>query len=324
MNIKILAGIFSAIGALAAIPIMTLPRARFTVHVVDEGGAPIADAKASFAFGEQPGGGDGVVEGLTDSNGNFTAGGVTDGSYGGGVTKDGYYSSGANTPPLHDVKDNEWQPYDATFTCILRKIEKPIPMYARKLAIKVPGAISNSIGFDLEEADWVAPYGKGKVADLIVTFTDVQYRNDSDYEASATLTFSNDGDGIQEVHLPKEFASSYFKWPREAPEIGYQPKFEASHIWQNAHQPVIITNTSNENQTYFFRVRTEKQGDQITSALYGKIKGGFYISPDKSQHGFIEFTYYLNPTPNDRNMEWDPTKNLAPTPKDISQRVRDP
>lgn len=37
----------------------------------------------------------------------------------------------------------------------------------------------------------------------------------------------------------------------------------------------------------------------IISAQYGKIYGDF-----------LAFTYYLNPSPNDRNVEFDPDQNL--------------
>ncbi len=37
----------------------------------------------------------------------------------------------------------------------------------------------------------------------------------------------------------------------------------------------------------------------IVSAHYGKIYGDF-----------MQFSYYLNPTPNDRNVEFDPKQNL--------------
>ena len=42
----------------------------------------------------------------------------------------------------------------------------------------------------------------------------------------------------------------------------------------------------------------DKDGN-VKSALYGKIYGGF-----------MQFRYYLNPTPNDRNVEFDPKQNL--------------
>jgi hypothetical protein len=55
-----------------------------------------------------------------------------------------------------------------------------------------------------------------------------------------------------------------------------------------------------ENRNYFFRVRTmlDDKGN-VKSALYGKIYGDF-----------MQFSYYLNPTPNSRNVEFDPKQNL--------------
>ena len=63
-------------------------------------------------------------------------------------------------------------------------------------------------------------------------------------------------------------------------------------------------------QTYFFRVRTVKQNDRIVSALYGKIKEGFQLAPSNSKTCKVKLAYYLNPTSLDRNMEWDPQRNL--------------
>jgi phage-related protein len=54
------------------------------------------------------------------------------------------------------------------------------------------------------------------------------------------------------------------------------------------------------NRIYLFRVRTalDQQGN-VVSARYGKIYGDF-----------MQFTYYYNPTPNDRNIEFNPKQNL--------------
>ncbi len=46
------------------------------------------------------------------------------------------------------------------------------------------------------------------------------------------------------------------------------------------------------------RSALDQQGN-VVSAHYGKIYGDF-----------MQFTYYLNPTPNDRNIEYDPKQNL--------------
>jgi hypothetical protein len=78
------------------------------------------------------------------------------------------------------------------------------------------------------------------------------------------------------------------------------------------------------HQAFFFRVRSVKQGDKITSALYGKIPasgggvgvGGSFIGlgVKEGNVAVLSLTYYLNPTPNDRNLEWDMKKNLSSKP----------
>ncbi len=55
---------------------------------------------------------------------------------------------------------------ESTTDHILKRIGKPIPMYARKVQIEIP-EINKPVGFDLVEGDWVTPYGKGKQADFI-------------------------------------------------------------------------------------------------------------------------------------------------------------
>ena len=54
------------------------------------------------------------------------------------------------------------------------------------------------------------------------------------------------------------------------------------------------------NRNYFFRVHTVlDENGNIKSVLYGKIYGDF-----------LKFSYYLNPTPNDRSVEFDPKQNI--------------
>ena len=52
------------------------------------------------------------------------------------------------------------------------------------------------------------------------------------------------------------------------------------------------------------------EGGKVKSALYGKIDGEFGLDAINSKTCFVLFTYYLNPTSNDRNMEFNPQKNL--------------
>ncbi len=75
-----------------------------------------------------------------------------------------------------------------------------------------------------------------------------------------------------------------------------------------------------KEQNYFFRVRTviDEKG-AVKSSLYGKIHGDFVIDPINSKTMIIIFTYYLNPTPNSRNIEFDPKQNLL---KDLKSDER--
>ena len=84
--------------------------------------------------------------------------------------------------------------------------------------------------------------------------------------------------------------------PHEAPANGYQCRVR---IRENAHhsgQPGI--SDYDENRNYFFRVRAVLNANgNVKSALYGKVYGDF-----------MEFSFYLNPTPNDGNVKLTPSR----------------
>jgi hypothetical protein len=57
-------------------------------------------------------------------------------------------------------------------------------------------------------------------------------------------------------------------------------------------------------------VRTIEENGRIVAANYGRIIGNIEIKARDSKICQIIFTYYFNPAANDRNLEWDMTKNL--------------
>jgi hypothetical protein len=280
------------------------PKASFTVHAVGEDGSPVVGAKASFVFCSQFDSSKHIlINGLTNGGGNFSAEGYTDGETGGKIEKMGYYWGSAGVPVfMKDDGVGRWLPYGATYTSVLRKIEKPVPVYARALARVIP-EIGKQCGFDLIVADWVAPYGGGKTADIYVTVTKQVFVSRNDFDVSETVSFPNPGDGIQATELPEEYRSSIFRWPRLAPESGYLPSISFQRIWKNTGGNTTNYNTAEEGKAYYFRVRSEEQDGRIVSALYGKISSGFGLGPVDNTHGSMGFTYGLNPNPNDRNME---------------------
>jgi hypothetical protein len=291
------------------------PQAKVTVRVIGEDEQPIPGVTASFVFGGQYDYNHTLLEvkGETDASGLFTAQGYTYGQFGHNLSKDGYYMGSTPIPIFRDAKDGHWQPWGATNTAILRKIEKPVPVYAKKVRgeADIP-AVGKPCGYDLEAGDWVAPHGRGKIADFIITLTNRHYESRSVFDVGATITFSNPLDGIQETQLPKEYATSEFKWPRQAPENGYQSSFAArgAQFPDGGPKPIRTFNGDGTGQAYFFRVRTVEQDGKIVSALYGKIDSGIVLDPIGSKFCGIFFTYYLNPTSLDRSMEFDLKRNL--------------
>ena len=85
--------------------------------------------------------------------------------------------------------------------------------------------------------------------------------------------------------------------PHEALTNGYQSQIVRLNV---SHPGQKLIFDYDENRIYLFRVRTiiDDRGN-ILSAQYGKIYGDF-----------MQFSYYLNLTPNDRNVEFDPKQNL--------------
>jgi hypothetical protein len=83
----------------------------------------------------------------------------------------------------------------------------------------------------------------------------------------------------------------------EAPTNNYQPQW----VQIDKRRPGKPIETNRDlNRNYVFRVRSvvDSNGNMI-STHYGKIYGDF-----------MKFDYYLNPTPNDRSIEFDPKQNL--------------
>ncbi len=257
------------------------------------------------------------AEGLTDTNGNVTlslpsaTGEISNGTkYG----TPGFYPTDSVYKCTNTI-GNKWQPWNPTIEVVVKPIINPIPMYARNVGslpdiLKIP-AKDIPIGFDLMIGDFVAPYGKGIFPDFFFTLTEkvpfVSYRKPFDY--SLKLTFNNKEDGILSVTPPPLNQGSALRLPRFAPESGYQSPLilEERHYLDENGQMMAQQHPENLNKSFFFRVRTVlDQSGIIKSALYGKISGPIQFRSD----GGIEFTYYLNPTPNDRNMEFDPKRNL--------------
>jgi hypothetical protein len=309
-------GVFLALLTVAAVTKEMLTQREFqkskvTVIVFDESHKPVSGTKVTLFYCEARNPNAIVkVEGLTDKEGKFIGEGYCSGSYGVDIRKDGFYPSGLGAPQLTNIVDGKWLPWNPTCETILRPIGKPVALYAKTVNIQIP-VLNEPCGFDLEAGDWVSPYGNGMKKDFIFTIHQ-DWRAFQNYDVLGELAFKNPLDGFQNAPQFEVGKYSEFKWEREAPKNDYQPKFQLQNSW---HGDKGITRSFKFKdgvwEGYFFRVRTVEQDGQIVSTHYGKIRGGIAVYPDnKSGKPKIVFTYYFNPTPNYRNLEWDTKKNL--------------
>ncbi len=295
------------------------PEAKITVHAADDNGKPVQDAKVGINV-EPISGKMEHKKGLTDANGTFELTTNTTFRIFAAVTKSGYYTSRAvyeyPIGQLYGLKvmPEKWEPYNAVINMLFRKIINPIPMYAKKVEMVIPRA-DEEFGFDLMAGDWVAPLGKGVTKDFIFKVSGV-YNSYNDNDSTMTLTFSNPGDGLMPfpLKLSRTGEGSELRLPQTAPEGDYTAPREwrkARSLKQPGSMDVNAVNEINENQNYYFRVRTvlDKKGD-VQSAFYGKIYGDFDFGGASKQGSYIKFDYYLNPTANDRNVEFDVKRNL--------------
>lgn len=194
------------------------------------------------------------------------------------------------------------------------------------------------LGFDFDVGEWVAPYGKGKVTDIRFRFRNelkgwkdhVKLDEEIEYgkkvaaarkqewshnqfmekfkitagkwDAQLEISFPGEKEGMHEVAGEIFLPYSQLKMPHEAPAEGYVPSWRYT---VNTYLPP----TTRENAGFFLRTRVKlnEQGN-IVSAHYTKVMGDFQLATA----GRITFTYYFNPTPNDRNLEFDPKRNLFP------------
>lgn len=217
------------------------------------------------------------------------------------ATKDGFYSTYTEYH-FRTREKGKWQPWKAEVTLVLRKIENPVPMYARNAhvsPITVP-ELRKEIGFDLIEFDWVSPNGKGKHVDFIFKLNST-YKSEVDFDSKLELTFPNKFDGIKLVKEDRTVGSA-LKLPRMAPESGYQDKLIRSRSRLPGKSG---EDDQKEENNYIFRIRSEEKNGKLVRAMYGKIHGDIYIHPPTSMY----FKYYLNPDYT-RNLEFNPQHNL--------------
>lgn len=282
--------------------------AKITVLVVDESGNPVEGAEVGVGFGENSQRKERPVDGFTKSDGRFSASEACNSSVGFRVKKSGYYMSSGQYIFNYEKKGFlRWEPWNPEIKVVLRKVENPVPMYARdtrESPIEIP-VLGKDVGFDLIAFDWVNPYGRGSHSDFMFNLK-VMDNGGNDFEYQLSVRFTNKFDGIQ-AYEETNTSMSMLLLPKNAPLSGYKKelgvflkgvKRGAGYSWKN-------------NKNYIFRVRSEVKNGKLNKAMYGKILSDISLAHPSKRGGFpaIQFKYYLNPDYT-QNLEFDTKRNL--------------
>ncbi len=224
-----------------------------------------------------------------------------------------YYPVLMQTYQFRQIESGRWEPWNPEISVVLPRKLNPIPLYARRIGngpdLEMP--ILGPVGFDLEVSDWVAPHGKGKRPDVIIERKTIipATHSASAFESVFTVTFANVGDGIQSYPVGEK--RRLLDLPRYAPKGGYASRITKRVV--RVAEGSALDNETRGDQNYFFRVRTVLDANgEVVSALYGKIYGDIHFFVPPGSNGMVRFTYYMNPNSLDRNLEFDPKRNLLP------------
>lgn len=296
---------------------------RITARVINEEGKPMAGVPIRIGIHNVNDYKDQYNDfrGKTDAEGKFSAEGIGRPLAKIEVKKKGYYVS-RKTYTCYDGteekirKSGHYYPWDPVVDLVIKKIGKPIPMIVRlagggckSWCEPTADQMGKELRWDLEKGEWLPPYGKGKKADLILKF-ESSYTDEANKFAKLFIKFANPDDGFVTIQR-LEGEESLLRFPREAPKRGYGIK--TIDLFTKSFGDWSLS--KNRPKGYFFRIRTQKdKAGKVVSAIYGKITKPFCLYPPAMRYRLpvMKFDYYLNPTPNDRNLEFDQIHNLAP------------
>ena len=294
---------------------------KVTLHVVDDNGTAVADARVATHFSPH----DALGEKITDADGKAEVSGKPvfgDMSY--SVSKEGYYTSNGrycfDAVPGAYRQLGRWHPWNATHSVVLKRRLNPIegaghPASWRPLAGVCPEA-DKWFGYDLLLGDWTPPLGKGQVSDIAFCFKPGEERSKTVRTAHGPMElretpcqllvrFAGRGNGY--IRREKD-VWSHFWFDYAAPTDGYGHELP---LRVGEHEDFHLIGPDFAERDYLIvriRTRFDKEGN-IEHARYGIISGP--IRSKWSGKGEIgEMQYWFNPVDNDSNLEQDNLQSM--------------
>ena len=348
--------IFKAIAcsAFCALPAFALPdTARLSVCAIDDvTGRPVPNASVKIWFDVDIGWRAWseptpivTADGMTDGRGLVRLTGETNtGHLSCRACKDGaYYRAYASQQYKRKNMLGVWQPDDLVVTLRLQRVERPIPLMVksvewrnRESGLRGLQGTNAVMRFDMVMGDWLPPYGHGERSDLEIaseiriTGKERRYRHSTRsmgdvifYDLVQTVCPADASDCLSESH-PSPSSGIMIRTGddsgvggRAVRLIGKRKRIERTGNWECEY-----TKDYDPDRCYTFRIRTRRDGEgNLVEAYYGKIYGDFEFEGD-DRRGLVgvKFLYYLNPTPLDRDLEWDMRNNLCPDSGSLGER----
>lgn len=201
-------------------------------------------------------------------------------------------------------------------------------------ALGLPDFAESIIGFDAENCQAVEPFGRGKTTDFYVviqsvfrgykdSLTEASARNRADrgvgpieeskvihgsWTHTLTFRFINPGDGI--ILSPQFWPYCRLQMPHQAPAEGYVAELSLSMEEDQVARQLDLKTCRRtwEHNGFFLRVRSQVDQDgQVVAAHYAKIVSPHLTGMFKQ---VLRWSFFYNPTANDRNLEYDFKRNL--------------
>ena len=278
--------------------------AKIIYRVVDEEGMPVEGAVAHVWFRTtHP---KLVIDDWTvntDSNGMFIAEHRTNDRLSCRIYKDGYYHTfdrvTFSDPRAYPLATNgKWQPYGSIRTVSLKKIRNPCKLHVFPVSIRgyrIP-EFGKWIGFDFECCEWIAPYGKGQCADVMLRFSSMK-KSLHDYRYVLDVSFTNNP--YAGAYLMKVDESSDLKTTYTA-DSNATYKAEFSYVLEQTPGNRRHWDFLDADSYLIFRTRTRVDKDNnLIGAHYGKILGCWRPGIET----MILSDGCFNPVENDVNIE---------------------
>ena len=318
------------------------PKIKAVVEVVDQDGKPVEGAIVRMPVGGgalrflawlfqletkilKP-----YVEAKTPANGVVKICGRRHMDVSFSIQKPGYYEARAfyySPASFYTSNSNERIPVPTPWKTVrlqLKEIRNPIPMYvfatspsgletvlSWRFPVEKP---DGPVGFDFFERDLVAPHGKGLIADVMLTREALPEKDSGSY---LVMRFPNPLDGIAGPF--DDMMHSKLVSDHEAPVAGYKSEQKIEN-WSRLNY--LSEQASKVGAAFpiwgrrWYSLRLRSQADasgQLVACHYGKLVGHPNITsmlvPPYVCH-LAQLCYYINPTPNSRNLEWDTKTNL--------------